>query len=234
MRVARAPTIAGLPAVALAVALLAACPAAAQIGDPVAPPPSGVVPLPPGPGAGENPDDPLRVPPLAPPQALPEPVDIYETEPIISKDLDQLPEPVRRMRALIVEAARSGDPERLRPLLGTGEGATRLSFGETGDDPIAYLKSISGDPEGHEMLAILLDVLEAGYARVAPDTENELFVWPYFFALTLDELTPPQRVELFKLVTAGDFEEMANYGSYIFFRAGFAPDGRWLFFVAGD
>jgi hypothetical protein len=41
-------------------------------------------------------------------------------------------------------------------------------------------------------------------------------VWPYFFAVPLEELTAPQRVELFTLVTAGDYEEMKNFGAYIF------------------
>jgi hypothetical protein len=50
----------------------------------------------------------------------------------------------------------------------------------------------------------------------------------------LDRLTPPQRVELFKIVTAGDYEDMKSYGAYIFYRVGITPDGRWQFFVAGD
>jgi hypothetical protein len=36
------------------------------------------------------------------------------------------------------------------------------------------------------------------------------------------------------LLTAADYEEMRSYGSYTFFRVGIAPDGRWLFFLAGD
>ena len=35
-----------------------------------------------------------------------------------------------------------------------------------------------------------------------------MYVWPYFFAVPLDRLTPRQRVELFKIVTAGDYEDM--------------------------
>lgn len=195
----------------------------------IAPPPSGVVPLPQAPT--EDPDDPLAVPPRAPdgPQ-----FGVADPDVTMSYDIDALPEPVRRMRELIMEAARSGDPERLRPLIGVGDGATMLSFGGPEDDPIAFLKSISGDPEGHELLAIMLDVFEAGYARFEADTENEIFVWPYFYALPLLELTPPQRVELFKLVTAGDYEDMAIYGAYIFFRAGITAEGRWVFFVSGD
>jgi hypothetical protein len=47
-------------------------------------------------------------------------------------------------------------------------------------------------------------------------------------------LTPTQLVELFTLLTAADYEDMKSYGAYTFFRVGIAPDGRWLFFLAGD
>jgi hypothetical protein len=157
-----------------------------------------------------------------------------EPLPEISYDMSLLPEEVRRMRALILEACRSGEPERLRPLIGLGDGATQLTFGEVGDDPISYLVAVSGDDRGQEILAILIEVLEAGYAHLSPGTPGEIYVFPYFFAVPLAKLTDPQRVELFKIVTAGDVEEMKNYGAYTFYRAGFAPDGRWLFFVAGD
>ncbi|KAB2863904.1 MAG: hypothetical protein F9K43_18520, partial [Bauldia sp.] len=93
---------------------------------------------------------------------------------------------------------------------------------------------LSGDEQGHEILAILYEVLSAGYVKLAEGTPEEMYVWPYFFAVPLDALTAPQRVELFKIVTAGDYEDMKNYGAYIFYRTGISPEGRWLFFVAGD
>ncbi len=154
--------------------------------------------------------------------------------PEIVYNLDRLPEPVRRMRDLIVEAARSGDIEKLRPLIGPGEGGTQLSFGATGEDPIAFLKTLSGDAEGQEILAIMEEVLSAGYVKLDPGTPNELYVWPYFFGIPLDRLDARQRVELFKIVTAGDYEDMKAFGTYIFYRIGITPEGRWAFFVAGD
>ncbi|WP_187970337.1 hypothetical protein [Aquibium microcysteis] len=157
-----------------------------------------------------------------------------ETLPEVVYDYSLLPDEVRRMRELILEACRSGDPERLRPLIGIGDGATQISFGDAGDDPIAHLIEMSGDERGQEILAILLEILEAGYVHLSPGTPGEIYVFPYFFGLPLERLTDPQRVELFKIVTAGDVEEMKLYGSYTFYRAGFSPEGRWLFFVAGD
>ncbi len=154
--------------------------------------------------------------------------------PEIIKNLDRLPEPVRRMHDLILEAAKSGVIEQLRPLIGIGEDVTQLSFGGAEADPIAFLKGLSGDPDGQEILAILEEVLSAGYVHLDAGTANELYVWPYFFAIPLDKLDPRQRVEMFKIVTAGDYEDMKAFGAYIFYRVGITPEGRWAFFVAGD
>lgn len=182
---------------------------------------------------------PMPDPVVAPQQPLP-PADAEAGEdeeeltiPEIRYDVSTLPEPVRRMRELIMEACLSGDVERLRPLLSGGPDGTQLSFSVMAGDPIEFLRSISGDGEGHEILAILYEVMAAGF--VLDQTESgDMYIWPYFFAVPLDSLTPPQRVELFKLVTAGDYEDMKNYGAYIFYRAGITPEGRWQFFVAGD
>ncbi|MEQ8306964.1 MAG: hypothetical protein RIA09_10410 [Hoeflea sp.] len=150
------------------------------------------------------------------------------------RDISELPEPVGRMRELIIEAASTGDPENLRALLGRGPSATRLAFGEIENDPIDYLRSISGDGEGLEILAILIDLLNAGFVRIDAGGAEESYIWPYFAAVPLDDLTAPQRVELLRIVTAGDLEDMKTFGAYNFFRIGIAADGSWRFFLAGD
>jgi hypothetical protein len=154
--------------------------------------------------------------------------------PEVIYDLGRLPEPVRQMHDRLIEACKSGDIEKLRPLIGTGENGTQLSFESIDGDPIAYLKELSGDKQGAEVLAILEEVLSAGYVHLDPGSANDMYVWPYFYGVPLERLTPAQKVELFKLVTAGDYEDMKTYGSYIFYRVGITPDGRWSFFVAGD
>jgi len=184
----------------------------------------------------DDPDTPLRVPAPRHEDFVTDPArsQVGVGDVTISDDVSALPEPVRRMRSLIMEAARSGDIENLRPLIGTGADITQLSLGGIEGDPIEFLTAISGDSQGHETLAILLEVFEAGYAHLDAGLPSELYVWPYFFSISLDDLTPVQRVELFKLVTAGDYEDMVSFGAYIFFRAGITPEGRWLFYVAGD
>ncbi|MGY6707417.1 MAG: hypothetical protein ACXIVF_03735 [Rhizobiaceae bacterium] len=191
--------------------------------EPLPPPPDFTVPLP----------DPVR--PL---------FDVEDTRfsdietqelapPDVLYDLDLLPTPVRETRERLMEAARMGDIEALRPLIGEGRGATQLSLGPPAEDAVAYLRSISGDSEGHEILAILYEVLSAGFVHLQNGGEEEMYVWPYFYVMPLEELDARQRVELFKLVTAGDYEDMRAYGGYLFYRTGILPDGRWAFFIAG-
>ena len=149
-------------------------------------------------------------------------------------DLNTLPEPVKKLRVAIVEAAASGDIERLRPLMSTGPDQTQISIGEAPEDPIAALKSLSGDGEGREVLAILLDIISTGAARVDAGTPEETYVWPYFAEKPLDQLSPPEIVELYRIVTASDVADMKEFGGYNFYRIGISSDGKWKFFVAGD
>ena len=153
--------------------------------------------------------------------------------PNILRDPTTLPAPVQETRRQLMEAANSGDLEELRVLMQAQPEMPAVSFGDPGD-PIEYLKALSSDAEGREILAILLEVLESGFVHVNNDAEGELFVWPYFAQYPLEALTPTQMVELFTLLTAADYEDMKSYGAYTFFRVGIAPDGRWLFFLAGD
>ncbi|AZO46147.1 hypothetical protein EJ076_16130 [Mesorhizobium sp. M7D.F.Ca.US.005.01.1.1] len=199
-------------------------------------PPGSTVPMP-------NPvgTPPPTIEPAAPNEAEPDsPADGGVTRPRVDPetpvpevvyDLGKLPEPVRRMHDLIVEACKGGDIE---PLIGKGDSATQISLTDIDGDAIAFLKGLSGDPDGQEILAILEEVLDAGYVHLDAGTPQELYVWPYFFALPLDKLDAKQRVELFKIVTAGDFDDMKQFGAYIFYRVGITPTGQWTFFVAGD
>ncbi|MDI7861123.1 hypothetical protein MRS76_04065 [Rhizobiaceae bacterium n13] len=152
----------------------------------------------------------------------------------VIRDIEKAPEPVRRMRELIVEAAASGDIERLRPLMNPGPNQTQVTVGESAEDPIEFLKSLSGDDEGIEVLAILLDIISTGFVHVGQGTADEMYVWPYFAEESLTSLTPPEKVELLRIVTAGDFADMLEFGGYNFYRIGITPDGQWKFFVAGD
>jgi hypothetical protein len=122
-------------------------------------------------------------------------------------DISKVPEPVRKMREQIVEPT---------------------------DDPIGALKDLSGDPDGDEILAIMLDIVSTGFVHVGQGTADDMYVWPYFAEKDLKSLTPPERVELLRIVTAGDLSDMQEFGGYNFYRLGITPQGKWKFFTAGD
>jgi hypothetical protein len=151
----------------------------------------------------------------------------------IIRDLELLPEPVKAARSALVEAAASGEFERLRPLVHFDADQMR-QLGADGSDALDALKSLSGDPEGLEILAIMLDLLETGAARINAGTPDEMYVWPYFVGKPLDTLSAPERVELLRIITAGDLAAMEETNNYNFYRLGIAPDGQWKMFTGGD
>lgn len=153
--------------------------------------------------------------------------------PEVIRDLSRLPEPVRAMRERILAAARTGDPAKVAELVKSLDPVPVHSFG--GDnDPLAYWKASYPDSDGIEALAILVEVLEAPFVHADKGTPQEMYLWPYFAGMPLAALTPEQKVELFKIVTGSDWKEMQEFGAYIFYRVGIAPNGSWQFFVAGD
>jgi hypothetical protein len=168
-----------------------------------------------------------------------EAVDVEDMEPAgppaeVIYDIDKAPEPVRRMRELIMGAAKTGDISKLKPLMNPGPDQTVVPLQTPDQDPIEALKAISGDSDGVEILAILLDIFSTGFVQLDKGTADEAYVWPYFVGKSLGLLTPQEKVELLRIVTAGDVAEMQEYGNYNFFRVGITPDGRWKFLTVGD
>ncbi|MCU0832144.1 MAG: hypothetical protein MUC58_11645 [Rhizobiaceae bacterium] len=209
------------------------------IGQVPADTPIETAPLPPAPGLPAPSTDPTVIGPPSPGVPLPAPLQAATPEPAapvaVLRDVSALPLEVQTMRSLIMEAARSGDIERLRPLFGTGDATTQVTFtDEIIADPIAFLKEQSGDGEGQEILAIILDLLETSFVLDEAGTPEALYLWPSFAVRPFDALTPAERVELFRLVTAGDYEDMKERGAWSFYQLAIAPDGRWLFFAASD
>jgi hypothetical protein len=151
----------------------------------------------------------------------------------IITDLARLPAPVARTREQILAAARSGDLDKLAALMRSGPVMPVFTFGDD-KDPVAFWKANYPDSEGIEALSILVSILEAGFVHVDQGTPQDMFVWPYFVRVPLKMLSPPQRVELFRIVTGADYKDMVDFGVYVFYRLGIAPDGSWHFFVAGD
>jgi hypothetical protein len=185
------------------------------------------------PPAFNLPDDDLATPD-APAEVVPDAATPDPASPLaIHYDNAGLPPPVAAMRQAIIAAARTGDVEALRPVIGRSTPPPLFSsLGE--GDPIDILKAASGDEGGREILAILVDVLESGYAVRGEGTAQARYVWPYFAELSPDSLTPPQLVDLYRVMTSGDFDAMRGSGSYEFYRVELTADGRWLMFMNGE
>lgn len=147
----------------------------------------------------------------------------------VHKGEEGLPPAVAKMRKRLLDAAYSGDMQRLKMVMQSNEMPPVFSINEIGD-PIEYLKTQSGDGQGLELLAILTDVLEAGWTRTHAGTPQEMYVWPAFAAMRMDKLDPEQLVEIYKIVTSSDLEEMKALGRYTFYSVGIGPDGTWHWF----
>jgi hypothetical protein len=181
---------------------------------------------PPTPAAPTTPAKPAQAPPSALTRAQTAPAEIIT-------DLSRLPMPVARTRARILEAARSGELEKLAAVMQSGETVPIFTFGDE-KNPLIYWRANYPDSGGVEVLAILINILEAGFVRIDQGTPQEMYVWPYFAFTPLKSLSPEQKVALFRIVTGADYKEMNEFGAYIFYRLGIAPDGTWHFFVSGD
>jgi len=151
--------------------------------------------------------------------------------PEVIADSARLPSAVAQTRDRILAAARTGNIQNLAAVVRLNETVISLS----GDrSPVAYWKANYPDSEGVEVLAILITILKTPFVHVDQGTPQEVYVWPYFARMPLQSLSPEQRVELFRIVTGGDYKQMLGGDAYMFFRLGIAPDGSWQFFVTGN
>lgn len=156
--------------------------------------------------------------------------------PAVRYGTGELPVPVQDMREAILAAVRLGRIEELRHAWELNELKPDLGVPLAGGDPIAHWKQLSGDGEGREILAVLGEILEAGYVTLplGRDLENNrIYVWPYFAEVALDKLSPAQEVELLRLVSPAALAEMRQAGKYTHWRIAIGADGTWHSFRKG-
>jgi hypothetical protein len=137
-----------------------------------------------------------------------------------------LPTPVDETRARLLEAAESGDYEALRPLI--SDTSFKYTFGDGVEGgPIAYWRELERTTDQRPIEA-LADVLRLPYAL-----SRGSYAWPWAHAVSSsDDLSPHERELLAPLGLPSQlFPEGAGYYGW---RAGIAPDGTWVYFVAGD
>ena len=115
------------------------------------------------------------------------------------------------MRERILAAAKSGDPQQMLALMQSGD--TMPVFSHTQKlDPTAIWKEAYPESDGLEALSTLVTILDIPFARFAPDTPQDTYVWPYFALTPLAALTPRQKIDLFRVITGSDYEAMLKTG----------------------
>lgn len=171
----------------------------------------------------------------APRSQLPKPPDI-------SRDVEALPQEVRRMRGMILEAVRSGDSEALKKPIEWNE--VPPSFGRNAQpgargpamssELMKLFRERSGDGAGRETMGQILNLLAVGYARTNAGTRQEMYVWPYFSALDPRLLTPEQEVDAYRVLHAAAVREWREKGRYPGWRIGIGPDGTWHYLTGAE
>jgi hypothetical protein len=137
-----------------------------------------------------------------------------------------LPAAVEETRAALLEAAESGSYETLREHI-PDEGFTYTFGGPTEGGPVAYWQELERTTDDRP-LEILTKILRMPYTL-----SRGIYVWPWAYTVAgAADLSEHER-EL--LAPLGPPSRLFVEGTgYLGWRAGIAPDGTWVFFVAGD
>ena len=133
-----------------------------------------------------------------------------------------LPEPVAQTHAALLAAAEAHDEQALEALIEPNE--FRYTFGENvPGGALAFWRSAQ-EQTGTDPIATLARVLRLPYVL-----SQGVFVWPFAYDKEPGELSE------YELSLLGDLmpEDVTEVG-YLGWRAGIRPDGRWVFFIAGD
>ncbi len=143
-----------------------------------------------------------------------------------------LPPAVIDMRAAIIAAVETGDIAELKGAMDLNELKPEFG-GPVGVDPIDYLKSVSGDGSGKDVLALLGRLLEGSWAAIpgGRDIENNrIYVWPDFAEVPLASLSDTERVSMEELVGVEQAKTMLAQGRWAWWRLSIGADGVWHMF----
>jgi hypothetical protein len=139
----------------------------------------------------------------------------------------ELPDPVKRTRTAIAEAAAARDFDALARLI-PEDGFEYTFGGPVAGGPTAYWRRLEASTD--EMpLETLVAVLALPYTNV-----RGIYVWPFAFDRDPKRLTVEEVELLSTFATPREIRGWRAFGGYIGYRAGIEPDGDWVFYVAGD
>ena len=169
------------------------------------------------------------VPPLRAEKTAKEKADFPSGSLEILRDFSVLPPEVDRIRRAILTAAMSGDIDAMRVPIEMNEIPPIVARDKVAD-PIRYWRKVSGDGDGREILAILIQLFRTGFVKKHAAMGEELYIWPYFAELPIGKLSPAQQVELLTIVSPQRLKAMQASGRYDYYRIGIAQNGTWHFF----
>ena len=143
----------------------------------------------------------------------------FEPEPVA---VSGLPEPVEQTHAALLAAAEAHDEQALEALIEPSE--FRYTFGEDVPGGALAFWRTTKEQTGTDPIDTLARVLKLPYVL-----SQGLFVWPFAYD------KEPGEMSEYELSLLGDLmpEGVTDVG-YLGWRAGIRPDGRWVFFIAGD
>jgi hypothetical protein len=139
------------------------------------------------------------------------------------RDQAGLPAPVAATRRAIAEAARACDFARLNTLAHNGRGFTH-SYGALGTPGQHWRRQ---ERAGEPVLRTLVQILALPHVR----NEARQFGWPSAYT---ERPTDRDWKLLEGIYTKKQIAQFKRYGSYLGYRVGITPAGRWLFYVSGD
>ena len=135
------------------------------------------------------------------------------------------------MRERILKAAHSGDPQQVLALMQANSAMPVFSHTQKLGRPRSGKRPIQ-ESGGVEALSILITILETGFVRVGAGTPQKIYRWPWLAREPLRSPKPEQKVDLFRIVTGSDYQDMLARGHYAFYRVGISPSGAWQLFVS--
>lgn len=144
-------------------------------------------------------------------------------EPHKARGEEAPPDIVLRKRAALLAAADAGDYDALAQLADP-DGFEYTFGGPVEGGPAAYWRRAEASGEEPTPADALASILRMPYTL-----SRGIYVWPFAYDKTEDELTAYERKLLDPLGRGGAFAD-----GYLGWRAGIQPDGSWVFFVAGD
>ena len=133
------------------------------------------------------------------------------------------------MRAAIQSAVESGDIAELKGAMDLNELKPEFG-GPAGVDPISYLKGLSADGTGKDVLAVIGRLLDGTWAAIpgGRDIENNrIYVWPHFAEVKLDALSAEEQAALAALVGEEAAKAIVASGRWQGWRLSIGAGGVW-------